>query len=70
MIINPCKDCPRRYLGCHSKCKDYKEFRQALDERNARIRQERDRDNSVRAVAIESRRRNIKKINPKYKHRY
>lgn len=22
----PCKDCGKRYLGCHSECKDYIEF--------------------------------------------
>lgn len=22
----PCKDCEKRHLGCHSDCKDYKEF--------------------------------------------
>ena len=23
----PCKDCDKRYLGCHSKCKDYFRFK-------------------------------------------
>lgn len=71
VIENPCKrDCPRRSSTCHATCKDYKEYRQALDERNALIRQERDREFDVRAVAIESRRRTLRKSNPKYKHKY
>ena len=27
----PCKDCPKRKLGCHSDCADYAEFRQDID---------------------------------------
>lgn len=23
----PCKDCPRREVGCHAKCKEYLEYR-------------------------------------------
>ena len=67
---SPCKDCPSRYPGCHSNCKDYKEFKQALDERNDLIRQERDRYNDVRAGSIESRRRTIRRKRPNYKHKY
>ena len=26
MKSSPCKDCQRRYLGCHSECKDYIEY--------------------------------------------
>ena len=22
----PCKDCEKRYVGCHSKCSDYKDW--------------------------------------------
>lgn len=31
MEKSPCKDCDERYLGCHSKCSKYKEFRAAKD---------------------------------------
>lgn len=34
----PCKDCSERYPGCHSKCKEYKAFREALDARAEAIR--------------------------------
>lgn len=27
----PCKDCDRRQLGCHSKCDNYRLFREQLD---------------------------------------
>ena len=25
-----CKDCKRRYVGCHSRCKAYQDFRASL----------------------------------------
>ena len=31
MEKSPCKGCDERYLGCHSKCAKYKEFRAAKD---------------------------------------
>lgn len=31
MEKSPCKGCDERYLGCHSKCSKYKEFRTAKD---------------------------------------
>lgn len=34
----PCKDCPNRYVGCHSKCGDYLLYRSELDEHNKTVR--------------------------------
>lgn len=35
----PCKDCPNRVFGCHSKCQAYKDFaeerRKILEAKNA-----------------------------------
>jgi len=31
MMKNPCKDCPNRYPGCHSKCERYKAWKQEWD---------------------------------------
>lgn len=38
---NPCKDCiePRRYVGCHAKCKEYLAWKKHNDKRNDKIRQ-------------------------------
>ena len=33
--MSPCKDCEKRYNGCHSTCKDYKTFRSEIDKANA-----------------------------------
>ena len=30
---SPCKGCADRVVGCHDKCKRYKEWRKALDKR-------------------------------------
>lgn len=27
---NPCRDCPNRKVGCHTKCEAYKEFKEKL----------------------------------------
>ena len=37
-ISNPCKDCERRELGCHDRCKDYISYKKELiDANNARV---------------------------------
>ena len=30
-LISPCKDCEKRYLGCHSGCPEYKQFKDSID---------------------------------------
>ena len=27
----PCKDCPRRKLGCHGQCREYGEYKAAME---------------------------------------
>lgn len=41
MIQSPCKECERRCVGCHSTCKEYLDFRQAVDKESALIQYER-----------------------------
>ena len=43
-MINPCKSCPERTPGCHSRCPYYAEYEQAQNERRERIKAERDKD--------------------------
>ena len=31
---SPCKDCPNRVLGCHSRCQSYQAYNKANMERN------------------------------------
>ena len=42
VLTAPCKDCPKRCLGCHDKCYKYQAFRQARDEYNEMVRKERE----------------------------
>ena len=41
MIIQCCKDCTDRVVGCHSTCEKYKILREELDKENSRRQQER-----------------------------
>lgn len=34
MLKVPCKDCEERYVGCHSKCAQYKHFKQENEKKN------------------------------------
>lgn len=43
----PCKECTNRYLGCHDKCTNYKEYKKSEDDRKALIRKNRDRQNEI-----------------------
>lgn len=31
-MVNKCKGCTRREVGCHSKCEDYIEYRKKLND--------------------------------------
>ena len=33
-VTAPCKGCPDRFVGCHSTCDLYKQFRNELDKKN------------------------------------
>lgn len=33
---SPCKNCDKRYLGCHSQCEDYKEWKIKEQEEHAK----------------------------------
>lgn len=41
MIINPCKECENRAIGCHAECKEYKTFAKAKEALKAQIRAQR-----------------------------
>ena len=35
----PCKDCPKRYPGCHDSCPEFAEYRTWAQEKNRREKQ-------------------------------
>lgn len=44
MIACKCKDCDKRFSGCHSVCEDYKEYRAIIDEMHRKERLEKEAD--------------------------
>ena len=56
-----CHKCDKRYLGCHSTCEDYLEWRQQFEEEKEYIRTQRKRDMETMMYAKESIARERKK---------
>lgn len=55
----PCKDCERRFVGCHSKCADYAESRKQYEAARAEAINERRSYQAFHAYAALSRRRHL-----------
>ena len=45
MAEAPCKDCPNRFVGCHSTCAGYQAFR-AVKDKEAQVRLEKMKSNT------------------------
>lgn len=59
---SPCKDCERRYQGCHGQCEDYQTWKAAWDaERNERHK-EKEKETMLGDYYVESVRRTVRKI--------
>ena len=43
--INPCGDCTKRHIGCHSKCKEYISWRAEWDKRKELERKQKEKEN-------------------------
>ena len=50
MLTSPCKDCQVRYVGCHSKCLKYIDFRQSMDIINKNIYDAKSKNNEFRSL--------------------
>ena len=37
-----CRDCPKRYVGCHSECEEYLQAKEEREKKRLKIRQEKD----------------------------
>ena len=55
-MMSPCKDCPDRFVGCHSKCERY----QAYSDKVKGIRERRERDNDFIGYQREQMRKQIR----------
>lgn len=49
-----CHLCDKRYIGCHSTCEDYLEWRQQFDEEKDYIRAMKKKDMETKTYAKES----------------
>lgn len=58
----PCRDCGKRYLGCHGDCKHYAAFSAAI----AAAREERLHDADLEYAAREAARKRSKRQGHKY----
>ena len=47
-----CYGCERRVIGCHSSCADYQAYREALTDRNRKIRDGKAQDGLLRDYRI------------------
>lgn len=52
--VCPCKNCkkPKRYLGCHDKCKDYREWKSEYDKAHNQNRMNNEIDNTLKSLKI------------------
>ena len=49
VVTAPCKDCPDRYPGCHSKCPKYQQFKVENKKRKQAEQEQRRRDDVMYA---------------------
>lgn len=50
---SPCQGCTQRYSGCHSSCKDYKDFRGELDRESEQRHKSINKEKAFREYKIE-----------------
>ena len=51
MIKNPCRNCTKRVVGCHSTCKDYKDWKKEDQERKDIIYKNKNKERFYRSTA-------------------
>lgn len=56
-MIPPCKDCTKREVGCHSKCKAYHDWKADWDKYKVKEKAERDLDRRLRFSTVNRRMR-------------
>ena len=67
--INCCKDCPKRYPGCHGKCEKYITARAEYDAKRAEYRKKSDIACGIAQQQINSIHRITKRRNYRNKYR-
>ena len=49
---SPCKNCTKRYVGCHGDCLEYMDWRQAVDTERERVQELKQHENMIRSDQI------------------
>lgn len=52
----PCKNCTKRFVGCHATCEEYIKARKKLDEKNEMIRKAKNEYKNSAPIKVNSRR--------------
>lgn len=52
MNENPCKECTERFVGCHSYCDDYKEWRRVFEHEKKQRKKEHEAESAQVEIAI------------------
>lgn len=60
-ITPPCKDCENRKMGCHSTCKDYKEYKTLIETEKAKIYKVYETERKLEDSNIRKREKTIKR---------
>ena len=56
-LKSPCKNCEKRYFGCHSECQDYLDFRKRRDKYIADAAEKTRLNNDIWAVGLTMKKR-------------
>lgn len=62
----PCKDCKKRYLGCHDSCEEYQDAKKENEEYKKIVKNKRDAELEVVCYEVDRSRR-IKKVTDRLK---
>lgn len=49
-IPSPCKECDKRYVGCHGECQDYLDYRMEMDSRREDYQDRQKKEMDIAAV--------------------
>lgn len=52
-IQSPCKDCPDRYLGCHSHCEKFKVYEEDKSKMQYELRKQANKENGIIAYEVQ-----------------
>lgn len=54
IIMSPCKDCAKRYLGCHDRCDDYGAYKVELEDIRLKIMKFHSQDGYFKEAKVKS----------------